>query len=116
MAEWIVKLYSESTKGDSSIQGWLDERNAQQLKSIAKEIKLLERCGNILRLPHSKPLGDGLFELRERTYGYRVYYTFLKKQTIVLLHAGNKSTQQKDIRLARGRLLKVECEETVYET
>ena len=64
-------------------------------------------CGNELRLPHSKSLGNGLFELRERNFGYRVYYTFCKQQVIVLLHSGDKNTQNKDIKLARERLIKL---------
>lgn len=58
----------------------------------------------MLKLPHSKALGKGLFELRERKYGYRVYYGFLKKYIIILLAAGDKNSQEKDILIARGRL------------
>ena len=54
------------------VEKWLAQCNTQQLKAIAKELKLLERCGNELTLPHSKALGKGLFELRERKYGYRI--------------------------------------------
>lgn len=65
---------------------------------------MLERCGNSLRLPHSKALGDGLFELRERAYGYRIYYGFLPNNTIVMLQAGDKGSQKRDIRLSSERL------------
>src|SRR5690349_698795 len=85
----------------------MDERTVQELKSIVKEVKLLERCGNRLRLPHSKALGEGLFELRERTYGYRIYYAFLPNHNIVMLHAGDKNSQKSDIHLARERLAKM---------
>jgi putative addiction module killer protein len=87
---------------------WLEKRTPQQIKAIAKEIKLLERAGNMLRLPHSKSLGLGLFELRERAYGYRIYYTFLPGRNIVLLQMGDKSTQQQDIKIARNRLVKIQ--------
>lgn len=87
---------------------WLEKRTLKQIKAIAKEIKLLERCGNTLRLPHSKPLGLGLFELRERTYGYRIYYTFLPGHNIILLQFGDKSTQKYDIKIARDRLVKIQ--------
>jgi len=73
------------------------------LKSIAKELLLLEKCGNTLRLPHSKSLGKGLFELRERSFGYRIYYGFLPNFTIILLHAGDKSSQKDDIGIARTK-------------
>lgn len=76
-------------------------------RAVFKELKLLEMSGCTLRLPHSKALGKGLFELRERNYGYRIYYGFTAGQIIVLLHSGNKSTQQHDIKIARERLLQV---------
>jgi len=88
IVKWVIQYWHENEQ--FYIEQWLDERTPQQFKSIAKEIKLLERCGNMLRLPHSKALGEGLFELRERTYGYRIYYTFLPNQNIIILQAGSK--------------------------
>lgn len=89
----------------SPVEEWFDSMTDEQFKSVAKELKLLELCGNELRLPHSKSLGKGLFELRERKFGYRVYYTFYGNRVILLLHGGDKSSQVKDIKLARKRLL-----------
>jgi len=101
--KWTLVYWSDDTR-KSPIEAWLDELTKDQLKSVAKELLLLERCGNTLRLPHSRALGKGLFELREKIFGYRLYYTFLPNRTILLLHAGGKSKQQKDIELARLRL------------
>ncbi|MEM9243600.1 MAG: type II toxin-antitoxin system RelE/ParE family toxin [Pseudomonadota bacterium] len=70
-------------------------------------MKLLELCGNNLRLPHSRSLGQGLFELRERRYGLRVYYTYAKTGDIVLLHSGDKNNQPKDIFWSRSLLNKM---------
>jgi putative addiction module killer protein len=75
---------------------------------LLKELKLLEICGNDLKLPHSRALGNGLFELREQRYGYRIYYGFYKNRVIILLHAGDKSKQQNDIKIARTRLLQIQ--------
>ena len=86
------------------VEAWLDKLSKQQLKSVAKELRLVELVGNQLKLPHSCSLGAGLFELRERQHGYRVYYTFDQGQLIVLLHAGDKKSQAKDIKLARKLL------------
>lgn len=58
-----------------------------------------------LRLQYSKSFGKGLFELRERRYGYRMYYGFLEECVIVLLSAGDKKSEEKDIAIARERLL-----------
>lgn len=103
---WAMQYWGESDS-QPYVEKWLDERTPQQLKAIAKEVKLLERCGNILRLPHSKALGEGLFELRERVYGYRIYYAFLPNRNIVMLQAGDKSSQKSDIKISRERLLKI---------
>ncbi len=86
----------------NNLEKWLNELNKEQLKSVSKELHLLELSGNRLRLPHSKSLGKGIFELRERSYGYRMYYAF-HNETITLLSAGNKNTQKKDIKIARTR-------------
>lgn len=57
-----------------------------------------------MKLPHSKSLDSGLFELRERRYGYRIYYGFHENRLIILLTAGNKASQERDIKIARERL------------
>lgn len=77
----------------------------EQFESLAKELSILEKLGNGLKLPHSRSLGKGLFELRERQFGYRVYYCFQGDRVIILLAAGNKKSQEKDIEVARKRLL-----------
>ena len=72
---------------------------------------MLEITGNVLRLPHSRALGQGLFELRESRYGLRIYYGFHGKHIIIVLAAGDKRTQEKDIKIARNRLSKTKNEE-----
>jgi len=46
-------------------------------------IELLEKWGNRLRPPRSKPIGDGLFELRGDQV--RIFYVFRFGRRIVLL-------------------------------
>ncbi len=49
-----------------------------------------------------RPAGEGISELRiDYGPGYRVYYVRRGKILIVLLCGGDKSTQDKDIKLAR---------------
>lgn len=55
------------------VESWLEKRTKEEIIRLSKEIKLLEYCGNELRLPHSRSLGKNLFELRERFFGYRIY-------------------------------------------
>jgi putative addiction module killer protein len=104
MVSWKIDYWCVYKTDESPLEAILDSLTYEQFKSIAKEIKLLEICGNTLRLPHSKPLGNGLFELRERRYGYRVYYAFFKDKVIIILHFGCKSNQDSDIKIARVRL------------
>lgn len=49
-----------------------------------------------------KPVGDGISELRiDYGQGYRLYYVQRGQVVIVLLCGGDKSTQAKDIKLAK---------------
>ncbi len=101
MNNWKLEYYHD-------IEDWFEQLTKDKLKAIAKELKLLQLCGNSLRLPHSKALGKKLFELRERNFGLRMYYTFSSNRKIVLLHGGDKATQKQDIKLARNMLNKME--------
>lgn len=50
----------------------------------------------------SQPIGNGLSELRVHFGpGYRIYYAKEGKSRYLLLLGGNKSTQTKDIKLAK---------------
>ena len=69
MSEWEVRYWDEGEKEKGSIERWLDRLTRDQLKGVAKELKFLSLCGTDLKLPHSRALGRGLFELRERRYG-----------------------------------------------
>lgn len=113
MGEWTLSYWANKS-GKQPIETWLDQLTKGQFKSITKELKLLELVGCELRLPHSKALGNGVFELRERVFGYRIYYGFLPGKIIVLLHAGGKSSQAKDIQVAQSRLIEL-YEEMHYE-
>ncbi len=102
MIKWQIE-YWDGAKSKNPIEKWLDSLTKEQLRSVAKELEMLEEVGNELKLPHSKPLGEGLFELRERRYGYRMYYCFRGKQLIILLATGDKASQERDIKVARER-------------
>lgn len=96
---WLIEYWP-----GKEIEQWIEDLSMEHADAVAKELKLLQRSGNELRLPHSKALGQKLFELRERRYGYRIYYAFNGRQIIILLAAGNKATQRNDIKTARERV------------
>ena len=103
MEKWEIG-YWEDSSGKKVVERWLDSLTKEQLKSITKKIRFLEKVGNTLKLPHSRPLGKGLFELRELQFGLRIYYCFCGNKIIILLEAGDKKSQKNDMKIARGRL------------
>lgn len=79
------------------------------LADYAHLVGLLAEHGPNLRLPHSRAMGDGLFELRPRGRSGigRALYCFLVGKRVVVVHAFVKKTQQtpdKELKLARKRM------------
>jgi phage-related protein len=69
--------------------------------------------GPNLRMPHSRAVGGGLFELRPRgREGIgRVFYCFVSGQRVLILHAFGKKTQEtpeQELKIARKRLKEVQ--------
>jgi phage-related protein len=82
------------------------------LADYARIVELLMEFGPDLRMPHSRSLGGGLFELRPRgREGIgRVLYCFLVDERIIVLHAFVKKTQAtppSELRVARRRMKEV---------
>jgi phage-related protein len=79
------------------------------LADYARLIELLAEHGPNLRLPHSRALGGGLFELRPRGRSGigRAFYCYLVGKRIVIVHSFIKKTQQtpdQELKVARKRL------------
>lgn len=79
------------------------------LADYARLVELLAEHGPNLRLPHSRPFGDGLFELRPRSRSGigRAFYYFMLGQHVVVVHAFIKKAQEtpdKELKLARKRV------------
>ncbi|MGI4858503.1 MAG: type II toxin-antitoxin system RelE/ParE family toxin [Janthinobacterium lividum] len=103
---WIVTYYNERVKRDIF---------AMPSGVIADYLRLLELMrdfGADWRMPHSRAMGDGPFELRPkgREGIGRVFYCMSVGQRIVMLHSFVKKTQntpQHELRIARDRLKEV---------
>jgi len=83
------------------------------LADYARLVELLMEHGPNLRLPHSRAMGGGLFELRPRGRSGigRAFYCFLIGKRVVVVHAFVKKTEQtpeKDLKLARKRVKEVQ--------
>ena len=68
--------------------------------------------GPDLRMPHSKAMGNGLFEIRAKGQDGigRAFYCFVKGKRIIILHAFIKKSQatpQKELMIARKRMKEV---------
>ena len=83
---------------------------------LADYLRLTEAMalyGAVLRMPHSRALGAGLFELRPKGLEGigRVFYCTQVGRVIIILHSFIKKTQETpeaDMRMARKRLKEVE--------
>ena len=91
-----------------AVEGFLKSLDSTTRAKAVRLISLLEKVGYSLRMPYSKPLSKGLFELRIRgVVEVRIVYTF-SGTNIYLLHAIVKKGQRiprADLVLAQRRRL-----------
>ena len=101
-----IEYFHARVKGE--IERWPDGI----LADYARLVELLMEFGPRLRMPHSRAMGDGLFELRPRgREGIgRALYCYFDGQRIVILHAIVKKTREtpeEELRLARKRMKEI---------
>jgi phage-related protein len=89
----------------AEIESW----PAGVLADYARLVELLMEHGPNLKMPHSKSLGQSLFELRPHGHEGigRALYCFVAGRKITVVHAFIKKTQetpQRDLRIARNRV------------
>jgi phage-related protein len=92
----------------AEIESWPDGI----LADYARTVELLMEFGPHLRMPHSRAMGGGLFELRPRgREGIgRVLCCFVIGQRVVILHAFVKKTQDtpdQELKIARKRMKEI---------
>lgn len=82
--------------GDAPVQAFLDGLDYHMRAKALYSLSLLEEYGNQLREPYSKPMGDGLFELRVKFASdiSRIFYFFVVGNKIVLTNGFIKKTMK----------------------
>ena len=99
---WIIDYFSEDVRL---------EINALPVgirASYTRLTELLEEFGLELRMPHSRAMGGGLFELRPRGREgtARVFYCMMVGRKIIMLHSFIKKTNEtpkRELEIARRR-------------
>ena len=95
----LTVLQYRTSAGKGPYQDWLSRhRDKTARAAVIRRIIRIE-LGD---LGDCKRVGDGVSELRFNVGpGYRVYFGMIGKTIVVLLSAGNKNTQVRDIERAR---------------
>jgi phage-related protein len=99
---WTIGYYSEQVRLE------IESLPVGIRASYARLTCLLEEFGLDLRMPHSRAMGEGLFELRPRGREgiARVFYCMKVGKNIVMLHSFVKKTNEtpkREIDIARRR-------------
>ncbi|EKD75521.1 MAG: hypothetical protein ACD_44C00108G0003 [uncultured bacterium] len=104
--KWTIIYYNEN------LQEWVDQMPVGIRAAYTKLTELLTDFGMDLRMPHSRPMGGGLFELRPKGKEgiARIFYCTMAGKQIVMLHGFIKKTQEtpnKESDIARRRMKEV---------
>jgi putative component of toxin-antitoxin plasmid stabilization module len=117
---FIALVRSSHLCDDDSVAGielhheiveWMSGLEATEWERTVIVIDRLADLGSMARMPFSKTLGDGLFELRF-TLGptsRRITYRFTKDNRIILLTTFRKQRTNERSEITRARLIADEC-------
>ena len=101
---WDIELEPE-------VEEWLNRLPIAAFATTAFHIDRLAEQGPAVRMPHSKALGEGLFELRfylDRV-AQRITYFFAGERRIVLLTEFRKQRMSEHGEIARARAAIARC-------
>jgi putative component of toxin-antitoxin plasmid stabilization module len=93
------------------VEEWLDTLYAAEFATVLAHIERLADRGSGLRMPASRPLGDGLFELRfDMSNGaWRVPFFFVSERRIVLLTVFRRQRMNERQEITRARAVMTRC-------
>ena len=88
--------YYEKEDGTFPAEEFILSLDSKMQAKMFRELDLLETFGNQLREPNSKPLGDGIYEIRAKVASdiTRVLYFFVVNKKIILTNGFVKKTQK----------------------
>lgn len=88
--------YYELPDGTHPAEEFILEQNVKMRAKIFLALEFLEEKGPQLREPFSKPLGDGIFEIRAKQGSdiSRVLYFFVIGRKVILTNGFIKKTQK----------------------
>jgi phage-related protein len=98
---------------EPEVEEWVAVLRPASFATVAFHLDRLVELGSALRMPHSRSLGGGLFELRfdlERK-AQRITYFFPGEQRIVLLTVFRKQRMNERIEIERARRVMARCAE-----
>ena len=95
---------------EPDVAAWFNELDRPQFGHVAFHIDRLLVTGSMLRMPHSRSLGDGLYELRFDlgTVSWRITY-FTEPRRIVLLTVFRKQRNNERHEVNRAHAAKARC-------
>lgn len=105
MSNYLVTFYKKPD-GSKPVSEFIKSLEPKMQAKVIRALEILEANGPALREPYTKPLGDGIFELRIQvaTDISRVLYFFVSGHNIITTHGFIKKTQKTppaEIRLAK---------------
>ena len=103
---WQIEYYSERVEAE------IDALPDGMLARYLRYTNSWQKYGPNLGMPHSRAMGDGLFELRVKAKEgvARVFFCTVIERRIVVLHSFIKKTQKtpkRELNVARRRLKEV---------
>ena len=100
-----IEFY-ELPNGRKPVEEFLDSLNVKMRNKALDSLAILKEFGNMLREPYSKPIGDGIFELRIKFSSdiTRIFYFFYVENKIILTNGfikKSRKTPNEEIVLAK---------------
>lgn len=105
----LQAFFFATASGHEPVRDWLKALAREDRRQIGRSLMTLE-FGWPIGMPLSRPMGDGLHELRVSIRGnrdVRIFFYVDRKQRLIVLHAlikRRQTTPTQDLTLARRRM------------